>query len=374
MWPPRALIETIAAISGASLSPSDGGRYAIFAAITLTLGRLLTRSLVSAARRRSLVSYRTLIIGSGNITDALVRSLLQSPEYGLRLVASLADDPPLPGSATARIPQVGTSSELLGAVRATGASVVIVSTDGFVESHLLDVISDASTLECDLFVVPRLLCAELRVTDHIGAIPLTRINATYRVGFRQFLKRLFDVVLSTVALLAMSPLLDACALAVRLGVGRPILYKQLRIGADGTPFVLLKFRSLTPMTSKEGDTNWTIAGDPRVGRVGQALRRFGLDELPQLWNILRGDMTFVGPRPERPFFVEQFNDTYPDYRHRLRVTPGLTGLAQVCGLRGDTSIEARVRHDNYYIEHWSLWLDTKVIVRTISEVLRGSGR
>jgi lipopolysaccharide/colanic/teichoic acid biosynthesis glycosyltransferase len=131
---------------------------------------------------------------------------------------------------------------------------------------------------------------------------------------------------------------------------------------------------MRPATAAEGDTRWSIAQDDRVGRVGRVLRATSLDELPQLWNILRGEMTIVGPRPERPHFVERFSAEHPRYGHRHRVPAGLTGLAQVSGLRGDTPISDRARFDNFYIEHWSLWLDIKVVLRTIAEVFRGGGR
>jgi lipopolysaccharide/colanic/teichoic acid biosynthesis glycosyltransferase len=133
-------------------------------------------------------------------------------------------------------------------------------------------------------------------------------------------------------------------------------------------------RSLRPADDEESATNWSVAGDLRLGPVGRFLRRTSIDELPQLWNILRGDMTLVGPRPERPHFVDKFSAEYDRYAHRHRVQAGLTGLAQVSGLRGNTSIADRARYDNYYIEHWSLWLDIKILIRTCAEILFARGR
>jgi lipopolysaccharide/colanic/teichoic acid biosynthesis glycosyltransferase len=142
---------------------------------------------------------------------------------------------------------------------------------------------------------------------------------------------------------------------------------------DGRHFQVLKFRSLRPATEAEGATTWNIAHDDRLSRAGKFLRQTSLDELPQLYNILRGDMSLVGPRPERPHFVSQFRSAYPSYEARHRVPSGLTGWAQVHGLRGDTSIADRARFDNYYIENWSLWLDLKIVLRTVGSVLRGAG-
>ena len=170
-----------------------------------------------------------------------------------------------------------------------------------------------------------------------------------------------------------APVLALCALAVRLESGPGILFRQERVGLDGKPFPLLKFRSLRPATHDESATRWSIAFDDRLGPVGRFLRKTSLDELPQLWNVLRGQMSIVGPRPERPHFVEQFTNEFPAYLARHRVPSGLTGTSQVHGLRGNTSIEDRARLDNFYIEHWSLWADLKIMLRTAGAVLRGTG-
>jgi lipopolysaccharide/colanic/teichoic acid biosynthesis glycosyltransferase len=150
---------------------------------------------------------------------------------------------------------------------------------------------------------------------------------------------------------------------------------EKRVGQHGEVFDCLKFRSMKPANADEAATLWCIANDARMSRVGRILRRLSLDELPQLWNILRGNMTFVGPRPERPHFVTKFRAEIPRYDDRHRVRAGLTGLAQVSGLRGaDTPISDRARFDNYYIENWSLWLDAKIMLRTVSSMVRGDGR
>jgi lipopolysaccharide/colanic/teichoic acid biosynthesis glycosyltransferase len=174
-----------------------------------------------------------------------------------------------------------------------------------------------------------------------------------------------------VALGLFLPLLFAVAVAVRWELGPGLLYRQTRIGAHGQPFQLLKFRSMREGVSADGH-RWTVP-EADMGPVGRFIRRYSLDELPQLWNVLRGDMSLVGPRPERPEFVEQFAATYPCYTHRHRVPVGMTGLAAVNGLRGNTSIEERANFDNWYIENWSLWLDAKILLRTVSALLRGTG-
>jgi lipopolysaccharide/colanic/teichoic acid biosynthesis glycosyltransferase len=180
-------------------------------------------------------------------------------------------------------------------------------------------------------------------------------------------------VVAAVGIVVLAPVLAACALAVRWELGADVLFRQERVGLDGQRFELLKFRSLRPETANESSTRWSIASDHRVGPVGRFLRRTSLDELPQLWNVLRGEMSLVGPRPERPHFVAAFEATYPQYPARHRVPSGLTGWAQVHGLRGDTSIADRARFDNFYIENWSLWLDLKILLRTFTSVLGGRG-
>ncbi|WP_435127618.1 sugar transferase [Actinacidiphila sp. bgisy144] len=186
-------------------------------------------------------------------------------------------------------------------------------------------------------------------------------------------KRLLDVVLAALALAAAAPVLAGCALAVRLSDGPGVLFRQERIGLGGRPFTLLKFRTLRPADDNESATLWNIAHDERTSAVGRLLRRTSLDELPQLWNVLRGDMSMVGPRPERPFYVEKFGAELPGYRDRHRMPAGITGLAQVNGLRGDTSIPDRARFDNHYIESWSLWQDVAIIVRTATSFFRFGG-
>jgi exopolysaccharide biosynthesis polyprenyl glycosylphosphotransferase len=184
-------------------------------------------------------------------------------------------------------------------------------------------------------------------------------------GSEATLKRALDIALSASALIALSPALAAIAASIRLSDGGPAVYRQVRVGLNGEPFTILKFRTMRVDAEQDIGPIWSLKNDPRCTRFGARLRRWGLDELPQLWNILRGDMTLVGPRPERPEFVEEFSSTLPDYHGRHAVRSGLTGYAQVCGWRGATSIEERLRHDIYYIQHWSLGLDLSILLRTL---------
>lgn len=183
---------------------------------------------------------------------------------------------------------------------------------------------------------------------------------TYRFG-----KRFLDFLLALLVLVLAAPLFGLIALALRLGYSSPVLFKQQRVGQSGKRFWIYKFTTMTPSSGDSSDTRWSTSQDDRVTPLGRILRPRGLDELPQLINVLRGDMSLVGPRPERPHFVEIFRREIPGYMRRHSLKPGITGWAQVCGWRGDTSIRKRVEHDLYYLQHWTLWFDVKILCLTL---------
>jgi exopolysaccharide biosynthesis polyprenyl glycosylphosphotransferase len=271
---------------------------------------------------------------------------------------------------------LGSLDDLADLIRRLSIDVVIVADVDCPEGELLRAVRMPGVTGCDRWMVPRLreFRSQRGVPDHIGAIPVVRVRNPTLTGPQWAVKRASDLLLAGLALVVLSPVLVLSALAIRIEGGPGVLFRQFRIGQYGRPFELVKFRSMRPADEAEAAVRWSVSGDPRVGPVGRFLRRTSLDELPQLWNIVRGDMTVVGPRPERPYFVDRFSADLPEYAMRHRVPVGLTGLAQVSGLRGDTPIADRARFDNYYIENWSLWLDLKVVVRTVAEVLRGGGR
>jgi lipopolysaccharide/colanic/teichoic acid biosynthesis glycosyltransferase len=216
--------------------------------------------------------------------------------------------------------------------------------------------------------------------EHLGALALMLPQPSYRRSWQLALKDVFDRVAATALLLIALPLLAAAALAVRLSLGSPILFRQVRIGRDGKPFEMLKLRTMRPATEREleagrasipdGSAPGGVEGADRRTRVGTLLRDTAIDELPQLLNVLKGEMSMVGPRPERPEFVEVFERDVYRYGDRHRVKAGITGWAQVHGLRGQTSIADRAEWDNYYIENFSLWLDLKIAAMTVAEISR----
>jgi exopolysaccharide biosynthesis polyprenyl glycosylphosphotransferase len=319
------------------------------------------------------VEHTAVIIGAGPVALELARLLRRYPQYGLHFVGWVDSGATTEPDGPALI---GTLADLEAVIAMTRCEVLIIADTDYAESELMEVLARPTCAKCDLWAVPRLWGSgsQGRLPDHIGAIPVVQIRHTALSGPRWLLKRLSDIVFATVALVLLSPLLLLCAIGAWIEGGRGVFFRQIRVGRHGKPFSIIKFRTMRPADEHESQTHWSIANDPRIGPVGRFMRRLSLDELPQLWNILRGDMTVVGPRPERPHFVEKYSAEHRSYAMRHRVPVGLTGLAQVSGLRGDTPISDRTRFDNYYIENWSLWLDTKVVLRTIAEVLRGGGR
>ena len=340
----------------------------------MLVGRVATAQLISLGRRRRVTQHRTIIIGGGGLAAELVQILREHPAYGLSVVGFVDDG--REHVAESVMPQLGGLTDLDAAIAERNADVLLIADGDFAERVLLDVVRTPAASRCDLLLVPRMhhFAMQTGHGDHIGSIPVYRIRTPNLRGPARLLKRAFDTVVSGLALVVVAPVLGMCALAVRLEGGPGVIFKQARVGRDGVLFDCLKLRSMRPANTNDSATTWSIANDSRVGPVGRLLRRTSLDELPQLWNIFRGDMTLVGPRPERPHFVNRFSAEYDRYAHRHRVQAGLTGLAQVSGLRGNTSIADRARYDNYYIEHWSLWLDIKIVLRTFSEVLFARGR
>jgi exopolysaccharide biosynthesis polyprenyl glycosylphosphotransferase len=337
-------------------------------------GRVLTTAIILSIRRHRLVVHRAVLVGGGQTSAELATLLARYPEYGVEVVGFVDDGARCAASAVAR--HLGAVSTLGPLVAVYAADVLLVADGSVDEDELQALVRTPACSRCALFVVPRMHSFQTRsdTADHVGSIPVLRIRKVSLEGPAWIAKRVADAVTALLALVLLSPLLAACALAVRIDGGPGVIFRQQRVGRDGHLFDCLKFRSMRPASVRESSTQWSIAQDHRLRPVGRFLRRTSLDELPQLWNVVRGDMAMVGPRPERPHFVEEFSEQYGCYGRRHRVRVGLTGLAQVSGLRGDTPIGDRARFDNYYIENWSFWLDIKILIRTVGEVIRGGGR
>jgi exopolysaccharide biosynthesis polyprenyl glycosylphosphotransferase len=345
---------------------ASAAKVAFATAVLVIVGRGVSYNLIRAARMRAWAPEPTLIVGAGEIGAMVATALQEHREYGLVPVGFLDSFDGIGLS----MPVLGDARSLLPIVQHNGVTKVVIAFGAMAESEMVDILRTCDRLPIEIYVVPRFF--ELGVTtggnryDDLWGIPMVRLRrSAVRVAAR-WSKRVFDIVVSTLVLVLTSPLSLAAALAVRLSTPGPILLRQLRVGQGGREFELLKFRSM--VTNGDSDTAW-VAADGYMTPVGRILRRTSIDELPQLLNVLRGDMSLVGPRPERPYFVTQFSAEIRRYNDRHRVPAGITGWAQVHGLKGDTPIPDRVRFDNYYIEHWSLWRDVVIVAKTIAKLL-----
>ncbi|BCI54403.1 undecaprenyl-phosphate glucose phosphotransferase [Mycolicibacterium litorale] len=356
------------------------------AAVLVPAVRLIRAVLQRYLRRRFRSAAPTLVIGDGPISHQLMDHLQQLPEYGMRPIG-LLDDPGagsgdhLPELLRVDVPRLGTPADLADVVRATAATNLVVSFCPLPDSELIAVVRTAQRLGMRVWVVPRLfdaVGARARV-EHVGGLPLMALPDIDPRGWQFTVKHTMDRTVAAVALLAISPVFLTLALLVRLSSPGPIFFRQRRVGRDGRSFDCLKFRSMRPPRPSDeqfelraGSAPGGVEGVDRRTRIGKFMRQTSLDELPQLVNVLRGEMSLVGPRPERPEFVELFEMQIRRYGERHRVKAGVTGWAQVHGLRGQTSIASRAEWDNYYIENWSLWLDVKILALTVLAVLRRS--
>ncbi|WP_432497638.1 sugar transferase [Kineococcus gypseus] len=355
--------------------PADAALQAAATTLAVLVARAAAYAAARTARRRGRLRHTTLVLGAGQVGIQIAATLRAHPELGLDTVGFVDVRPRVERPEELPAPLLGTYAELATLIEDFAVETVVVAFGSRREADLVETLRTCDRLEVEMLLVPRLfeVHTTTRDMDELRGIPLIRVR---RAAFRTFawrVKRVVDVVLSAVALLLLSPVMAVCALAVRWEGGPGIIFRQTRVGMDGRPFEVLKFRSLKPVDESESATNWNIKHDDRLGPVGRVLRKSSLDELPQLWNILRGDMSIVGPRPERPHFVQEFTPRVPRYMARHRVPAGLTGWAQVNGLRGDTSIEERASFDNFYIENWSLWGDLKIMVRTVTQVVGARG-
>lgn len=345
---------------------------AVVAAPLLAAGRGISYAL-ERSMRRDQRSARTLVVGGGEIARRVVSTLETHDEYGMSVVGAADDDPKF-GASELGTRILGGIADIPDLVRTHRVDVVIVAFSSGDQSGIMDVIRGAMAVGAKVWIVPRFF--ELGSTqssgDHLWGLPVVRLQAPARSRPEWMLKRTLDVVVSAVSLILLSPLLAAIAALVYFESGRPILLRQVRVGLDSRPFKMLKFRTMRVADSDTESTEWSPSQD-RVTRIGKILRDTSLDELPQLINVLRGEMSLVGPRPERPYFVDLFTELYPRYGARHRLPAGLTGWAQVHGLRGDTSIEERAAFDNYYVDNWSLSKDVKILLKTATTFTNRGG-
>ena len=373
------LFAVLAAVAAAGLSgrpaPSAQWCLAFGAACVIfpAAGRCCVYASIRRLRRKGQLIRPVVIVGFGDVGQRLGGILLAHREYGLAPVGFIDSGAHEAARARSALPLLGGLDALPDVLRRFVARDVVFAFGSAPDAMLVGVVRACVGSDVQVFVVPRYFefrGADRRArTEIVWGVPLVRLRRWPLRPSRATAKRALDVVLAGFGLLALSPVMAVCALIARLESGPHVVFRQVRVGRDGRTFTLLKFRSMRP-AGDEGDRRWSIDGDERISRFGRFLRRTSLDELPQLINVLRGDMSIVGPRPERPYFVQHFAERFRRYTDRLRTAGGLTGWAQVNGLRGNTPIDDRVTFDNYYIDNWSLWGDIKIILRTVPSMLR----
>ena len=371
----------LASIAGGPNPVGIAARLWLFGGVYLAVARAVLLSVRRQATRAKALATPTLIVGAGLVGEHLVKRLVGEPGYGLRPVGYLDDDP-LPGFHQAgrdSPPVLGGPEHLAEAVERTGARHVILAFSTEPDHVLVDRVRECEQLGVEVSLVPRLYESinDRATLEHIGGVPLLRLRPINPRGWQFALKHAIDRTAAALALFVLSPVMLAVAIAVRRSSPGPILFRQRRVGRDGHEFDVLKFRTMYELEPDAGGFELPtgvapggVEGEDRRTRVGRTLRDLSLDELPQLINVLRGDMSLVGPRPERPEYVQQFARDVNRYGDRHRVKSGITGWAQVNGLRGQTSIADRVEWDNYYIKNWSLRLDLRIAVLTVAEMLR----
>lgn len=342
--------------------------YAWVLAIVLTpAGRLVLQRLRSALQRLGIGQNRVLVVGSGEPAATVLEKIQWSPYLGYRVLGVVATD----HAAVERlnVPVLGRPEDLPHLIDEHQVDEVILALPEASHETLLRLIGLAQRDEVAVKVFPdvfEIIASEVTIDD-LGGLPLLNVRDVALRGWRLSFKRSIDVLGSAVGLVLCSPLMLLTALLIKLDSPGPAFYVQERMGLDARPFWMLKFRSMRADADADGP-GWTVPGDPRRTRLGGLLRRLSIDELPNLINVLMGEMSLVGPRAEQPAFVQQFQARVPRYMERHRERAGITGWAQVNGLRGDTSIDERTKYDLWYIENWSIWLDLKIIVRTVLQI------
>jgi Undecaprenyl-phosphate glucose phosphotransferase len=351
------------------------GLFILLDVLALNAGRWALRSQLERMWAAGYNVRRVLVAGAGELGQTVAETLLAHRELGYRVVGFLDDHPGRPGYAG--LPVLGRLDEAMRIASAHGVDQLYVALPLEDHGKMLELVRSVSNECVDLKVVPDVLqYASMKAAlDDLDGIPIISLNEVPLRGWNSMLKRGMDIVLGSAALVFLTfvvPVFPVIALLIRVWGGRgPVFLRQERMTLDGKTFQIFKFRTMVHEAEKETGPIWASPEDPRRTPLGIWLRRFNLDEFPQLINVVLGDMSLVGPRPERPPFVRQFKERIPQYMLRHRVKSGITGWAQVNGWRGNTSIEKRIEYDLYYIENWSLLLDVKILVLTL---FRGFGQ
>ncbi len=340
---------------------------------TLLLGgvRICARLVLRELRRRGRNLRHILVVGTGEPARMLLKKIRRHADFGLHVHGLVAADAAEVGRSLYEVPVLGAIADLPRLLADVRPEIIYIA----LERREWEAESEALTLLADSTVAVRLvpdLSQAFRLNPSVedfDGMPVVLVTESPEQGWNAVVKRAFDLVCSGLGLLLASPVMAVLALLVKFDSPGPVFYAQERVGLNGRRFRMFKFRSMR-VNAEAGGPGWTVKDDPRRTRFGSTLRRLSLDELPQLWNVFMGDMSLVGPRPEQPRFVEEFRGSIPRYMLRHHVKAGMTGWAQVNGLRGDTPLEDRIRYDLYYLQNWSLWFDVRILFLTVARVFK----
>ncbi|OGW09606.1 MAG: undecaprenyl-phosphate glucose phosphotransferase [Nitrospinae bacterium RIFCSPLOWO2_12_39_16] len=334
----------------------------------LAMERVAFRETLRYLRRKGYNLRYALIAGTGELAEDVLKRIELHPDLGIKVTGFLSNpESPIQNSKVYGIPVIGSYRDIRKIISEKDIDQIIIALP--VEQHALTVelLKEIGNEMIDIKVVPD-ICEFITLRggiDELDGLPIISLQDTPLYGWNIVIKRGADIIFSIAILIISSPLMILIALLIKITSIGPIFYKQERMGMDGTRFFVYKFRTMIANAEERTGPVWAKEGDERRTDVGTLLRRMNLDELPQLFNVLKGDMSIVGPRPERPVFVEQFRKSIPQYMLRHKMKAGITGWAQVNGWRGNTSIEKRIEYDLYYIENWSLLFDIKIILMTV---------
>jgi len=339
----------------------------VLAMLGLMVSRFVARRTLKNYRRRGFNQRFALIVGAGELGQKVLEKIDLYPELGIRVIGFLSGRPEDINKRIKDTSIVGTYSDLERIQNQQKIDVFFIALPITEYAHLGNVLRSLENHSSDIKVVPGAYeFINLRGgVDELDGLPFVSLQSSPLYGWNMASKRFFDLILGSLLLIVLSPLLITIALLVKISSKGPIFYRQERVGMDGHSFRIIKLRTMKVDAEQETGPVWAEADDPRRTAIGSFLRRSSLDELPQLFNVLKGEMSLVGPRPERPNFVKEFRRKIPSYMLRHKIKAGMTGWAQVNGWRGNTSIEKRIEHDLFYIQHWSIGFDLKILLMTL---------
>ncbi len=338
--------------------------------VLITFFRVLFRKVLKFLRKRGYNLRYVVIVGAGELGQDLVKRIHEHPEFGLKIVGFLTRDEEKIGKEIEGVEVIGRYEDIQKVLTERNIDQVFIALPYDAHERIETILRLIGDNPVDIKVVPDLYqFATLGTSvEELDGLPILNLQDSPMYGWNLVLKRSMDIVLAVLALIVLSPLMLLITIAILLSSGTPVFYTQKRMGMDGKLFKIIKFRTMRQNAEESTGPVWAKPDDERKTKIGAFLRKTSLDELPQFINVLKGDMSIVGPRPERPVFINEFRKKIPNYMLRHKVKAGITGWAQVNGWRGNTSLEKRIEHDLYYINHWSLSFDIKIILRTIKKI------